>query len=249
MKYAYIAAAFLIAAPVAGLAQSGLTAGNVGISYDYRNLSSGGGSTDVDSYNINGDVAFDITPRFGMQIGADYRDFGRLSAANIDLHGYTRFGNAKVGAFFRYKNYAISSGDFDALSYGIEAMIDGGKVDYEFRLGQEDIDLPGWAEFTYAGASVYYDFNQNLTFVGDLTYSDHFVFDSFGVSVGADYYFNQRIKLSGRVGYENLSQNFGGGTIDGYRAGIGLSYDFGGRKDRLFGTQSPSDDLLSLLFD
>lgn len=236
MKYALIATALLTGSTVASFAQSGLTAGNVGVTYEYLALDSQNG----DAINLNGDVAFDITPRFGIQTGADYTFRDSIDSAGVDLHLYTRFGSSKAGAFVGYENLTIDGGgSAEGLSYGVEAMIDGGMVDYELRVGQQRLSQFGSStNLTFAGASIFYDYGQNLTFVGDIKYNDINVVDFYQFAVGADYYINQKFKLAGRVGY-NYATGGGSGSLSGALASVSLSYEFGGRKDRLFGSQSP----------
>ncbi|MHA3913440.1 hypothetical protein [Halovulum sp. GXIMD14793] len=244
MKQFLIASAVLAVSSTASFAQSGgIAAGNVGVTYEYLELDGQSG----DAISLNGDVAFDITPRFGIQTGANYTFRDSIDNVGVNLHLYTRFGSSKAGAFVGYENFSIDSGGTaEALSYGVEAMIDGGTVDYELRVGQQRFNQLGSStNLTFAGASIFYDYGQNLTFVGGLKYSDIDVVDFYQFAVGADYYINQKFKLAGRVGY-NYATGSGSGSLSGALASISLSYEFGGRKDRLFGGQSPVGTLATL---
>lgn len=239
MKYFCSAIAGLAALASAASAQDfRLVGGEVGGGYN---------SVEIDSLSGNftdlfGSTAFTITPNFGIQAGVSYKMFDFLDATAANLHGYYRTAaGGKFGIFTSYESF--SDIDENITSYGLEGMFAAGPVTYEFRAGT--VQLSNSDEtFDFAGANLYYAAMTNLdvTAAAEYTRLDS-SFDITELSLGADYYVSDSIKIGASFGH--LTFDSPGPSESGTTARIQVSYLFGGRGERLFQNQGALDSLLS----
>ncbi len=214
-----------------------LTGGEIGAGYYDSDIDGLSGNSTA----FQASVGFALREHFGVQLGFAFDDYEITSAPSANLHGYYSTGNGKFGFFTSYKS--LEDVDSDITSYGLEGMFTAGPLTFELRGGTADVSDTN-VSFDFAGANLYYAWRNNLDVTAEAKFTSiDSVLDITELSVGADYYASDRVRLGASFGQIRLAN--AGLSETGSIARLEVSFLFGGRGQRLFRNQGPLDTLLN----
>ena len=176
----------------------------------------------VNNFSGNFATAYNISPAFGVQVGAGYNSFSieeGSAAASLDMtdlnaHMYYNFNeNGKAGIFVA--RYSLSNiyleeiggpgtdmfeSASDLLTYGLEGTMEFGGVSIELRYGMADI--------------------QNSFLLEAI---DPDALDISFVSASAEYQISPKFELTARLANTHVS--YDGDSIDLFTYGVGAGYE------------------------
>lgn len=168
------------------------------LNLEYNSLDNDNLDNPISMWSANFGVAYNLTPQFGLQVGAGYNSIGTefedgpdtlgvsVDMTDLNAHAYYNFGvDSKIGIFAA--RYAVSNLTFelngvfdgaiplsmDLMTYGVEGMYDSGPVKVEARYGAAEIQnslllAPDQVDISFYELDVEYAMSSNFNLVADI---------------------------------------------------------------------------------